>query len=243
MRHIDRPALTARSQRWLDRWTTQIRDAADSKARADQMWPKGSTQTLQEIRDTLKGMNGDLAGRCMYCENSEAGHIDHFEPRSRAPERTFDWLNLLLACERCNSNHKRDRFLGPDGERPVDPTDDRPSKHLRFTPSGVVKHRDARGDWSIELFGLDRDLLEQGRGDAWTTLLSLVPRYARLRAEGRDEDAEKTALAIQRGPFPTMRQLFFAIAADPKRGPILLGNDYEPVADAVAAHPELRASP
>ena len=28
--------------------------------------------------------------------------IDHFRPRSKFPHLTFDWLNLIYACERCN---------------------------------------------------------------------------------------------------------------------------------------------
>lgn len=72
---------------------------------------------MGEVRTTLREMGGPVPELCMYCEHSEAGHIDHFEPRSLSPEKTFIWENLLLSCERCNSNYKRDRFESPAGAR------------------------------------------------------------------------------------------------------------------------------
>ena len=48
--------------------------------------------------------------RCMYCLDSLGTDIDHFEPKSRRPLRTFCWHNHLLACSRCNSNYKREEY-------------------------------------------------------------------------------------------------------------------------------------
>ena len=43
---------------------------------------------------------------CAYCEEDcrepFEGTIDHFHPRSWFPAQWLDWLNLVLACERCN---------------------------------------------------------------------------------------------------------------------------------------------
>lgn len=55
----------------------------------------------------------DFNGICAYCEKfcdppTRGGNspdeetIDHFRPRSRFPHLSFDWLNLVYSCRRCN---------------------------------------------------------------------------------------------------------------------------------------------
>ena len=44
----------------------------------------------------------DFGSMCGYCETSGFGTTDHFRPRSRFPHLTFEWLNLVYACHRCN---------------------------------------------------------------------------------------------------------------------------------------------
>jgi hypothetical protein len=46
---------------------------------------------------------------CYYCCRSEAGHIDHFQPKNLYPLLTFAWPNFIHACERCNTRHKKER--------------------------------------------------------------------------------------------------------------------------------------
>jgi hypothetical protein len=44
----------------------------------------------------------DQGGLCAYCGRGispETATIEHWEPRSAAPQRTFDWRNLLAVCE------------------------------------------------------------------------------------------------------------------------------------------------
>ncbi len=45
-------------------------------------------------------------GICNYCEQSEAGDIEHIWPKSFFPSRTFRWDNYLFACKQCNTGHK-----------------------------------------------------------------------------------------------------------------------------------------
>ena len=46
-------------------------------------------------------------GKCAYCESKlrhvAFGDIEHIVPKSTAPERWFDWMNLTLACDVCNT--------------------------------------------------------------------------------------------------------------------------------------------
>ena len=59
----------------------------------------------------------DFGQVCAYCEEDcrwpFEGTIDHFRPRSRFPDKWLDWLNLVLACERCNQA-KGDKWPGFD---------------------------------------------------------------------------------------------------------------------------------
>lgn len=45
-------------------------------------------------------------GKCAFCEciPSDGGNVEveHFKPKSIYPENTFDWVNLLPACRKCN---------------------------------------------------------------------------------------------------------------------------------------------
>lgn len=49
----------------------------------------------------------DFERTCAYCErdldlSTGQAIVEHFRPRSRFPDLTFDWLNLIYACRRCN---------------------------------------------------------------------------------------------------------------------------------------------
>jgi hypothetical protein len=106
---------------------------------------------------------------CNFCSDSRGTDIDHFEPIAEAPLRTFDWRNHLLACSRCNTHAKRERFpRDRSGSRLlVDPTVDDPWDHLRLTPStGKYFPVSRMGRVTIELL-LDDDLLARGRRAAW----------------------------------------------------------------------------
>ena len=49
---------------------------------------------------------------CCYCESSvkdENSHIEHYEPRSRAQNRTYEYANLTCSC---NGGGDRDRHCG-----------------------------------------------------------------------------------------------------------------------------------
>ncbi len=43
-----------------------------------------------------------FCGLCGYCEIEVRCQIDHFRPKSRFPERVYQWSNLVYACATCN---------------------------------------------------------------------------------------------------------------------------------------------
>ncbi|MEU4027428.1 HNH endonuclease [Streptomyces anulatus] len=161
----------------LTTYTEQIEQTVESdrKARAADLW--AHTTVRRRVRDGLLATLADMAPghqRCMYCGDSQGTDIDHFEPKSLAPLRTFEWLNHLLACAYCNSNQKRNTF--PRSEKDgspllLDPTLQEPLEHLRLVlPVGTYKGLTPQGDACIAVFGLnDRGVLVDGRRTAYGT--------------------------------------------------------------------------
>ena len=71
-------------------------------------WADLNASDRQAIREALRA---DFGQCCAYCENrcDIAGNgasletVDHFRPRSKFPRQALDWLNLVYACQRCNT--------------------------------------------------------------------------------------------------------------------------------------------
>src|SRR5262249_40624656 len=81
---------------------------------------------VKGVRPTLMRM---FSGKCAYCESPgrTTGHagIGQFRPKSLYWWLTYDWRNLLIACQVCNRQYKRDRFpLATGSPRAAGPNDD-----------------------------------------------------------------------------------------------------------------------
>jgi hypothetical protein len=89
-------------------------------------------------------LRDEFTFRCVYCLKRESWgqvtgefELDHFEPQSLAPLLTFDYLNLVYACRRCNSV-KLDQQV-------ADPLTLLSSDAVAILPDGVlVGHEDVR---------------------------------------------------------------------------------------------------
>lgn len=94
-----------------------ISDEASFEARAKKANSKWESKTssmvakvaFQEIKDTLLKMCVGVE-ICVYCENNEATDIEHIYPKKLYPEKTFVWRNYVLACGKCNTHYKSDKF-------------------------------------------------------------------------------------------------------------------------------------
>lgn len=239
MRHIPSRPLGDRAQRWLTKWTDAIAQipSNDRKQYADRRWESArKTKVFAEITERLEAMNGPLGTHCMYCEYNEAETLDHFEPRAHDPQKTFDWHNLHLACDVCQ-RRKLARFLRPlDGIRPLSPRLDDPPAHLRMLPGGGLARSSDRGEWTTDLFDLERKAIREARRDQWTALRCLIPAYATARQRDPIE-AEHLADTLRRGRFRSVLRDLVLAAHGPKAD--LLG--LTAVAAAIEAHPELLA--
>jgi hypothetical protein len=143
--------------------------------------------------------------------------VEHFRPAARYPGLAYNWDNLLLACTRCNRDHKSDKFpLMPGGHTPaelrrqpcsrteagempylVNPCLDVPEHHLTFKNARVVSVT-SRGLFTRRVCGLNRpDLLNERR--VWLEMVrSSAKAYIAALRLGRIQDSTDHARVLQR---------------------------------------------
>ena len=111
MRWIDRgpepPGVAGYARQFTQGWVDHFRDNIGGQP-TDFFW--------SEFRPALGNRSANI---CWYCERqcepaSEAGGkaatVDHFKPRSRFPELTYEWTNWVFSCRRCNAENKQDKW-------------------------------------------------------------------------------------------------------------------------------------
>jgi uncharacterized protein (TIGR02646 family) len=93
----------------------------------------------QKVPDSVKNkynhidiktvLEEETHSKCMYCESYipavAPGHIEHYRPKDKYPDRIFEWNNLGLACPWCNikKHYNFDEncaFINPYFEDPND---------------------------------------------------------------------------------------------------------------------------
>ena len=133
-------------------------------------------------------------GKCCYCERkfgaTSYGAVEHFRPKGAVQQTkgsprlvpgyywlAFEWNNLLVSCEKCNTSYKGSLFPLEDPntrarshkddlcvERSlfVDPSRENPRKHIQFRQAAVSPIT-PRGRETIAGAGLRRSELEEAR--------------------------------------------------------------------------------
>ena len=162
-----------------------------------------------QIKNALKIL---FHGKCAYCESKiehvSDAHIEHYRPKSKYPELTFDWNNLLLACGKCNSaRYKGGKFPGADANGPyINPCADDPEEHFQFVYDSKAKIASvygitARGETTETDLGLNRPDLRTHRSVQIKRLAFIAskaktdPVAQRLLDEAKQADAEYAAFA------------------------------------------------
>lgn len=183
--------------------TDLVAASANGVKKCQDLWKQRGNKAFQEIRSTLESSCSGRV-RCMYCEDSEATDIEHFYPKATYPARSFRWDNYLLACSNCNSNYKRSQFPVDNMGLPllINPMDEDPMDHLDLSlTTGKFVPATDKGKESIKVFGLDRQVLEVGRRDAWSVFCALVYRYSELTRGHRLDEVEAAIRAIKNQSF------------------------------------------
>ncbi len=165
------------------------------------------------IKNTLKGEQM-FQGKCAFCESFilhiDYGHIEHYRPKSKFPEYTFEWENLLLACGVCNGKQfKGDKFPIIDASIPafINPCNDIPSEHFKFdydinTGLAGIYGKTNRGEITEIELGLNRPELIKYRSNFVKKLVFLALKASEdnkaqvLLEEACKQDQPYSAFAI-----------------------------------------------
>lgn len=225
MRKLNREPLSPEATQLLAERTQKVLAAADPKAEAQRLWDQKG-RALDEVRATLEVMATGHE-RCMYCEDSAGTDIEHFWPKATYPQKAFTWTNYLLACSACNSNHKRNQFPVDAVGAPllIEPTVEEPREHLSFSSrTGKFVHRTLKGDKSIEVFGLERGILEKGRRDAWVALQSFLLAYDHACSHQDWVRALKVQRTVCGHPFASVFGWFMDAARSPAAAMLIDGH-------------------
>jgi hypothetical protein len=117
MIHLPSKPILQSSETHLAQIQQQIDSESDFEKkvnRAKSEWDnKSSTSVKKGVFDDIKGVLKTMCvdvETCNYCENSEATDIEHIFPKRLFPDKAFRWDNYLLACGKCNSHLKKDKF-------------------------------------------------------------------------------------------------------------------------------------
>lgn len=126
---------------------------------------KPSSWNTDEVKAAVRA---ECRDKCIYCEvlpdDASYGAIEHIRPRKDFPELVLDWLNLGLACTRCNTN-KSEYWTSAEALQLINPYVDEPSEHIIFSgPTAVARLESSRGANTIRQLKLNRDQLFLARG-------------------------------------------------------------------------------
>lgn len=197
-----------------------------------------------EVKEALRHAQH---GKCAFCESKIAhvmyGDVEHFRPKGGFKRRgelikpgyywlTYDWANLLLACQLCNQRYKRNDFPLAGGSRRArshhaDVMKEKPQfvHPAQEDPSAVIGFRDhiayavgdaARGRWTIRGLGLNRAALISERERHFTILKTLrdVARGAPPTPERSAALAKLLQAAEADQPYAAMVRAFLLESAD-----------------------------
>lgn len=154
-------------------------------------------------------------GKCAYCESKllhvTYGDVEHIVPKSTKVDVTFEWSNLTLACDVCNTN-KGDKFSHGTGF--VDPYLHDPVNRFNFV-GGLILAKPGDDDARLteETLKLNRAELVDRRNQRIRYLreqvevISRAPAHLRqvlLESLQEELHADKEYAAIARACLPCL---------------------------------------
>jgi len=151
--------------------------------------PKHLRASYPPAPGTYREWKSDLAEegghQCVYCALADARfggeynfHVEHFEPKSRAPHRINEWDNLFYACPICNV------FKGNDWPMPgtpnayMDPSKINYETQFKREKEGIISGVTVGAKYMVERLYLNRPQLRLERREA-----ELHHRLRRLRTD------------------------------------------------------------
>jgi uncharacterized protein (TIGR02646 family) len=144
---------------------------------------------------------------CCYCESTvddSISHIEHYEPRSRNQNRTYDYTNL--ACS-CNGGIGRDRHCGHKKGADYDPKlffnpsiEDSGELFLYDAEGGIgphsnISHRDTqRADYMVSTLSLDCPRLTGMRRSHGRSIVQIIDGFIKANAQDQIEEMARFQL-------------------------------------------------
>ncbi|MEQ9243728.1 HNH endonuclease [Roseovarius indicus] len=144
--------------------------------------PTNAQKNRYNSPEVKQALVNETQEKCAYCESKirhiDDGDIEHIIPKSRAPEMSFDWENLTLACTICNRN-KGDYYAEPGSEQElINPYQDDPKQHFLFQRELLTPiPGDLRAWLSEERIELNRAELIERRRENMLSLHKMVEGY------------------------------------------------------------------
>ena len=116
------PILARNARHWTDIVLEKI-NAGETPTKTEK-----SRYSHPEIKQALIE---ETHAKCAYCESKfrhvSYGDIEHVIPKSTDPSKWFNWSNLTLACDVCNTNKSKNPV---EEETFIDPYDVDPEEHF-----------------------------------------------------------------------------------------------------------------
>ncbi|MEW9671591.1 HNH endonuclease [Ammoniphilus sp. 3BR4] len=138
--------------------------------------------------------------KCAYCESklthTDYGDIEHIEPKSKVPSKTFSWENLTIACRRCNQS--KGDYHCP--QMPLlNPFTDKPEKQIIFLgPIPVPEPGNDRAKLTIRRLKLDRaELIERRQEHITQRMMPLIEFYMRTTNLPLRQEIYKDIMALK----------------------------------------------
>ncbi len=160
--------------------------------------PYSSLSRYQDARGFLIERLGEL---CSYCEmHLDSGlAVEHVQPKSRQPQKSREWENLLLACANCNATKGKTPITDATEDEYLWPDRNNTFLALEYSEGGVVSANEQlppsiqeKARRLIHLVGLDKtpdrssdqtDRRWQNRIDAWGLAQRSKDRLARVNTQ------------------------------------------------------------
>src|SRR5437660_11067609 len=90
----------------IERKADWTRTLVEKGARGEE--PSDGEKNRYRHPDIKQALIAETHGKCAYCESKllhiTYGDVEHIVPKSAKIELSFQWKNLTLACDRCNTN-------------------------------------------------------------------------------------------------------------------------------------------
>ncbi|BCH63274.1 hypothetical protein RvVAT039_04900 [Agrobacterium vitis] len=165
-------------------WTNIV---VDKTARGEK--PTDTEKGRYRHADVKAALVVETHGKCAYCESKlrhiTYGDVEHVTPKSIDPSRWFDWTNLTLACDVCNT--EKGNYMG-DHDSFVDPyTVDPETQFWHMGPTIFPRPGSDAAVKTERLLKLNRPELVERRDARLKSLLKHLDVIARVKdLETRD---------------------------------------------------------